>query len=477
MTDSTRDPRSLPPSFTPQGGRSPRPSSVDDAIAVGNSGQRTPRPRPSGDDAARPEPRIRRQSSREIPVTPARKGTPPPARPTRAARPQADAAAQPPPSVPPARAPQERSAPPRVSSSPHASVRAAAPAAARPAASGARRAPSGGGGGRPPGGGTGTAAAPAGRFRVRKGRVVALVACVVLVALLAWPIGLLVWANGKIQHVDALSGATGTSGSTYLLAGSDARGDGISEDGTEGARTDTIMLLHAPASGPVALISLPRDTYAEIPGQGASKLNAAYSWGGAPLLVQTVEQLTGMTVDHYVEVGFAGVEDIVDAVGGVELCLDYDVDDERSELEWTAGCHVADGHTALAFSRMRYSDPKGDVGRAERQRQVIGAISAKAADPSLLLKPGEQVSLLDAGLGSLTVDDDTGIVDLGRLALAFRAANGPDGITGTPPIGNPDYRPGDVGSTVQLDPETIDQFWVDVRDGNLEPGEVGGLPS
>ena len=84
---------------------------------------------------------------------------------------------------------------------------------------------------------------------------------------------------------------------------------------------------------------------------------------------------------------------------------------------------------------------------------------------------------LSSRLGSLTVDDDTGIVDLGRLALAFRAANGPDGITGTPPIGNPDYRPGGVGSTVQLDPETIDQFWVDIRDGNLEPGEVGGLPS
>ncbi|WP_253691581.1 LCP family protein [Cellulosimicrobium protaetiae] len=307
--------------------------------------------------------------------------------------------------------------------------------------------------------------------------MIGLTACVLLVALLAWPVGLLIWANGKIQHVDALSGAPGTPGNTYLLAGSDARGEGISEDGTEGARTDTIMVLHAPSSGPVSLISLPRDTYAEIPGNGASKLNSAYSWGGPPLLVQTVEQLTGLTVDHYVEVGFGGVEGIVDAVGGVELCLDYDVNDERSELVWTAGCHVADGHTALAFSRMRYSDPKGDIGRAERQRQVIGAISAKAANPSIVFRPGDQVALLDSGIGALTVDQSTGIIDLGKLALAFRKANGPDGVTGTPPISNPDYRPGgNVGSTVQLDPETVGQFWVDVRDGNLPPGPVGGLP-
>ncbi|WP_265521797.1 LCP family protein [Oerskovia flava] len=296
-----------------------------------------------------------------------------------------------------------------------------------------------------------------------------------LVLVLAWPIGLLVWANGKISHIDALSDASGTPGTTYLLAGSDARDDVVT-DSTAGARTDTIILLHSPRSGPTAMISLPRDTYAEIPGHGAGKLNAAYSFGGAPLLVTSVEELTGLTVDHYVEIGFAGVEGIVDAVGGIELCYDADVDDEKSKLVWTAGCHTADGHTALAFSRMRYSDPKGDIGRAERQRQVIGAVATQVANPSIAVRPGDQLSLVDAGLGALTVDEKTGILDLGGLALAFRSANGPGGITGTPPIGNPDYRPGGVGSTVQLDPETAPQFFVDVRDGNLPPGEVGGMP-
>ncbi|OCI32553.1 transcriptional regulator LytR [Oerskovia enterophila] len=314
-------------------------------------------------------------------------------------------------------------------------------------------------------------------FRLRKGRLAAVVGVFALVLLLAWPVGLLVWANGKIQHVDALSGAPGTAGSTYLLAGSDARGgDGIAEDGTEGARTDTIMVLHKPSSGPAALISLPRDTFVDVPGKGPAKLNAAYSWGGAPLLVQTVEGLTGLTVDHYVEIGLGGVSNVVNSVGGVELCLDYDVNDPNSGLVWAAGCHETDGTTALAFARMRYADPKGDIGRGERQRQVVGAVSQKAVDASLLVKPGDQVALIGAGLGAIEVDEKTGIVDLGKLALAFRAANGPDGITGTPPISNPDYRPGGVGSTVQLDPDLSPAFWADVRDGKLPPGVVGGLP-
>ena len=102
------------------------------------------------------------------------------------------------------------------------------------------------------------------------------------------------WANGKVQHTSALSGAANTPGTTYLLTGSDSRADGsVGDDGTEGARTDTILLLQVPEHGPTALISLPRDTYVKIPGHDAAKLNAAFSWGQAPLLVKTVEGLTG----------------------------------------------------------------------------------------------------------------------------------------------------------------------------------------
>ncbi|MFS0702436.1 LCP family protein, partial [Cellulomonas sp. 179-A 4D5 NHS] len=314
--------------------------------------------------------------------------------------------------------------------------------------------------------------------RISRRRLVAAGLVLVLVLALAWPIGLLVWADGKLAHVAALSGAPGTDGTTYLLAGSDSRADGAIEDAeTTGQRSDTMMLLHQPASGPAALLSLPRDTYVEIPGQGPGKLNAAYSAGGAPLLVQTVEGLTGMTVDHYVEVGFAGFEQIVDAVGGVNLCSDLTVDDKDSGMVWTPGCRDVGGTEALAFARMRKSDPDADIGRAERQQQLIGSISSRVQDPGLLLQPGKQVALLRSGTAALTVSDETGIVDLGRMALTFRSANGPDGITGTPPISNIDYRPGGVGSSVQLDPDLAPGFFAAIRDGSLPPGAVGGMPA
>lgn len=299
---------------------------------------------------------------------------------------------------------------------------------------------------------------------------------VLLALLLAWPAGLALWANGRLDRVPIGASGADTPGTTYLLAGSDERGGELVRDATEGSRTDTIMLLHVPESGPTALISLPRDTYTEIPGHGGNKLNAAYAFGGPALLVSSVQGLTGLTVDHYVEIGFDGVAGVVDAVDGVELCLDYDVDDEKSHLEWVAGCHESDGRTALAFARMRYADPEGDIGRTGRQQQLIRAVASDVADPAVLVNPARQVRLVRSGTDALVVSEGTGVIDLARLGLAFRAATGPDGITGTPPIGNPDYRPGGIGSAVLLDAEQAPRFWADLRDGNLPPGRVGGLP-
>ncbi|KGM00933.1 LCP family protein [Cellulomonas cellasea] len=320
----------------------------------------------------------------------------------------------------------------------------------------------------------GSPAAP----RLSRRRLVAVGLVLVLVAVVAWPIGLLIWADGRLTHVEALSGAAGTDGTTYLLTGSDSRADGAIEDPeTTGQRSDTMMLLHQPTSGPAALLSLPRDTYVDIPGQGPGKLNAAYSAGGAPLLVQTVEGLTGMTVDHYVEVGFAGFEQIVDAVGGVNLCSDLTVDDKDSGMVWTPGCRDVTGFDALAFARMRKADPDGDIGRAERQQQLVASISNRVQDPGLLMQPGKQVALLRSGTGALTVSEGTGMLDLGRMALTFRAANGPDGITGTPPISDVDYRPGGVGSAVRLDPDLAPGFFAAIRDGAQPAGPVGGMPT
>src|SRR5699024_11009214 len=170
----------------------------------------------------------------------------------------------------------------------------------------------------------------------------------VLVVVLGWGIGLTAWANSRIAHVDALSDAADTPGTTYLIAGSDRRGgDSVDEDGTQGARADTMMLLHEAPGGNSYLVSLPRDTLVDIPGHGTYKLNAAFSFGGAPLLVETVEEFTGLTVDHYVEIGFDGVSEVVDAVGHVNLCIGQDVDDERSGLKMTEGCHDVEGEQAL----------------------------------------------------------------------------------------------------------------------------------
>lgn len=426
---------------------------------------------------------------------------PAPARPARPAEPapSADSSPLPPSFAPSSRRPPQRPAqePPAPAREPirPATPRAAAPSPAVPAASSQHRpqqapppsitpgglasrpanvrpnpAPSGQFAGGPPPGSRPTDAipTPAPRPRKRRKRRWGIPILLLLALLLAWPVGLVVWANGQLTHVDALSGRDGTPGTTYLLVGSDFRADGqYVTDGAEGQRSDTILLLHKAPNGQTSLVSLPRDTYVDIPGHGPNKLNAAYSYGGGALLTQSVEQITGITVDHYVEVGMGGVVTIVDAVGGVELCLDYDVNDELSELVWTAGCHQADGQTALAFARMRYSDPLGDFGRQARQRQVIGAIVRAAATPGTILNPFQQVSLIGAGVDALAVSEGTGVVDLGRLMLAFRTATGEDGFMGTPPIANPDYQPGGVGSTVLLDEARTPDFFARMLSGDL----------
>ncbi len=283
-----------------------------------------------------------------------------------------------------------------------------------------------------------------------------------------------VWVEHRITTVDALSGGANTPGQTYLIVGSDSR-DGWMDDGTVGARTDTIMVMHQPVNGPTALISIPRDSYVDIPGYGQNKINAAFAFGGPQLLVQTVEQLTGLTIDRYVEVGFLGVENVVNGLGGVELCYDADVNDPYSTLVWQAGCHQTDGATTLAFSRMRYADPLGDIGRTQRQQQVVSAVAKKAISPSTFLNPLKTKRVTEAGLDSFRVSSGTHALDLARMAMVFNAAKGADAVTGTPPISSLDYRVDGVGSCVLLNPDTIGEFWAQIAAGTYAPGsKVGG---
>lgn len=316
-----------------------------------------------------------------------------------------------------------------------------------------------------------------GKPRRRRWRRVLGWSALVIILVLGVIVGRVAWlaheVDDKLGRVDALSGAKDTAGETWLIVGSDARGDGgVAEDGTEGARADSIMLLHK-NNGQSSLTTLPRDTYVEIPGYGGDKINAAYSYGGAKLLVKTVEDLSGLTIDHYVEVGMAGVKETVDAVDGVDVCLDYDVDDPDSGLVWDTSkgtCQHVDGEKALAYSRMRKSDPTGDIGRGLRQRAVISAVVDKAVSAKTIISWPRQDKLVDAGTKVLTADNDTGLTDIGQMVLGFRSASS-DGLTGAPPIDSLDYEPGGIGAAVLLKDTTAPDFFSKLREGKLSSSD------
>ena len=174
-------------------------------------------------------------------------------------------------------------------------------------------------------------------------------------------------------------------GTTYLLVGSDSRAGLSKEERKElatgnagGGRTDTIMLLHT-GSGPNLLLSIPRDSMVDIPGHGTTKINAAYAFDGPKLLVQTIEQNTGIRVDDYIEIGMGGVAGIVDAVGGIEVCPKTNMTDKLAGLDIKKGCQEVDGTTALGYARSRHTSGIGDIDRVRRQREVVAAVGSQGA--------------------------------------------------------------------------------------------------
>ena len=314
---------------------------------------------------------------------------------------------------------------------------------------------------------------PAAKPRRRKRRHPILTTlCLILVLVLAWGAFLMWDANTNMGRVSALSGAADTPGTTYLLAGSDSRADGAVKDGfDESERADSIMLVNVAPNGQTVALSIPRDTYAEIPGVGWDKINASYAYGGPQLLVETVEKLTGLTVDHFVQIGMGAVPDMVDAVGGVELCYDKDADDQYSGLTWTAGCHTVDGTTALQFSRMRYQDPEGDIGRTKRQRQVISKVISSAASPSTLINPAKTLRVERAGSKSFTVDEDSSVVTVASLVWALRSASS-NQMMGVPPIESLNFTTNAGASAVLLRDTTADDFFAKLRAGTLTTSDL-----
>ncbi|RRO20503.1 LytR family transcriptional regulator [Saccharopolyspora rhizosphaerae] len=333
--------------------------------------------------------------------------------------------------------------------------------------------------GRPPGE-RGHPPPPPRRRRPRWGKRIG-IALLVVAALLA---GLVFYFDSMLQRTAALdfAGQAGDSaGTNWLLVGSDSR-EGLDDAQREelsagdagGRRTDSMMLVHIPAGGgQPALISLPRDSYVAIPGHGKTKLNSAFAFGGPQLLAQTVEQNTGVHIDHYAEIGFGGFADLVDAVGGVDMCLDKPMDDEKANVHLPAGCQELDGPQALGFVRARYSLDGGDLERAQNQRKLLGALVDKGTSPATLINPFRLFPLASGASKTFLVNDSDHIWHLMSLAMAMGDVSSGQGVTTQAPFGR-FGKDGDGASVIVWDKEEAAQMFDAIRQDQPIPPELLG---
>lgn len=238
-----------------------------------------------------------------------------------------------------------------------------------------------------------------------------------------------------------------------LLLGSDSREGERDEGRFTGERSDTIMLVHIAASRDrAAIISIPRDSYVHIPAGknwkgGMNKLNAAFSYGGAPLAAKTISDLTGVTFDGAMIANFAGIRRMVDAVDGVNVCVPYDVKSTFSDKSWPKGCHRFDGANAEEFMRQRKNVPGGDFGRMHDQQLVVQGIIEKVSADGALNNPVKLDKLVMTAAQSLTIDKN---LDLRQLASTVRNIKPANVKFATVPYSNPGLKT-PVGSAVQLD--------------------------
>ncbi|EGX56128.1 hypothetical protein SZN_29420 [Streptomyces zinciresistens K42] len=307
----------------------------------------------------------------------------------------------------------------------------------------------GGGGG---GGGTG-GPRPAPNWRRR----IKVTAITVVTVLVVTSVATYFWADSKLNREVDLSKVIDRpeagEGTNYLIVGSDSRAGmtaaqkkQLHTGSAEGKRTDSMMILHTGSNGPT-LISLPRDSNVTIPSYKGSesgklypatgrqvKLNAAYAEDGPELLVRTVEANTGLRIDNYVEIGFAGFANIVDAVGGVELDIPQDIKDSKSGADFKKGTQTLNGEEALAFVRTRYALAGSDLDRTKNQQKFLSALANQVATPGTVMNPFKLYPTMGAGLDSLIVDKDTGLFDLASMFWAMKGVSGGQGTSLNMPI-------------------------------------------
>jgi LCP family protein required for cell wall assembly len=255
-----------------------------------------------------------------------------------------------------------------------------------------------------------------------------------------------------------------------LLLGSDSREGEVGKGSIPGARSDTVMLVHIAAKRDKAtIISIPRDSYVNIPGGGdwkggMNKLNAAFAFGGAPLAAKTVTQLTGVALDGAMIANFAGIRDMVDAVGGVNVCVPYDVKSYFSKTVWKTGCHDMGGAEAEEFMRNRMFVPGGDFGRMKDQQLVVQGVIQKVSSQGLLNNPLMLDRLLVAAAQSLTIDNS---LNLRQLVTSVRDIN-PSAVTFTTAPFTRDDLKTPAGTAVELDAQKCAALFASVRDDTVD---------
>jgi LCP family protein required for cell wall assembly len=255
------------------------------------------------------------------------------------------------------------------------------------------------------------------------------------------------YINGHLGRLNAGTAGTPSSGPlNIVVAGLDERAGltprqqaqlhvGANSGETD---TDTLMVVHVPADHRyVRVVSLPRDSWVSIPGHGMNKINAALGIGGPSLMVQTIEQLTGLTINDYVEVNFLGFVKVIDALGGVNICLPFAVDDRYSGLHMSAGMHHVNGITALEFARDRHSFATSDLARIQDQQQLISSALSEGLKSGVLANPVRLESFLSATSAAIRVDEGFNVVS---LADELRGISPSDVTFTTVPLSNTNYQ-------------------------------------
>ena len=309
--------------------------------------------------------------------------------------------------------------------------------------------------------------------------------------------------TAAIPRVDAFAGLENrpkkeSSAVNYLIVGSDTR-EGLSREeikrlrvgGTDvaaGKRSDTMLLIHiSKKRDKAAIISIPRDSYALIPehnnSQGKlipaaySKINSSYNWGGAPLLIETLENMSGIRIDHYVELNFVGFVRMVDALGGVEICTKKDIDDPKSHLTLPAGTHVLDGVDSLKFVRTRVFDGLGDLGRMKRQQEFASAMLRKATSAGVLLNPVKMVDFINSALDSVVTDEGLSQGDLLTLGKQLRNLSASNVRTLTIPLKYYNYNKNGVSAAVLWDPVLASELFERIKNDEALIEQVRPDPS